>query len=117
MSDKMKICPTCGNKRCPKAFHHLNQCNNSNALGQSSVHLDNAANIISDTTDTPETDAQTHWNGLPILQRSAQIVLADHARNLERQRDEAIGRIKDLMMCEDGHAHKEARKFLAKISK
>ncbi|MFI5296527.1 MAG: hypothetical protein ACHREM_00395 [Polyangiales bacterium] len=30
----MVVCPTCGNKRCPKASHHENDCTNSNAPGQ-----------------------------------------------------------------------------------
>lgn len=28
------VCPTCGNKRCPKATHHDNQCTGSNEPGQ-----------------------------------------------------------------------------------
>jgi hypothetical protein len=26
----MRLCPSCGNKRCPKATNHLNECTNSN---------------------------------------------------------------------------------------
>ena len=29
-SIRMALCPTCGNKRCPKANNHRNQCSNSN---------------------------------------------------------------------------------------
>ena len=30
----MILCPTCGNKRCPKATDHNNKCTNSNEPGQ-----------------------------------------------------------------------------------
>ncbi len=30
----MVVCPTCGNKRCPKATDHKLSCTNSNAPGQ-----------------------------------------------------------------------------------
>lgn len=31
---QMILCPTCGNKRCPKASDHRLACTGSNALGQ-----------------------------------------------------------------------------------
>lgn len=30
----MIVCPDCGNKRCPKATHHANECSGSNEPGQ-----------------------------------------------------------------------------------
>lgn len=33
-SIRMALCPTCGNKRCPKANDHRNRCSNSNVPGQ-----------------------------------------------------------------------------------
>ena len=33
-SIRMALCPTCGNKRCPKANDYRNQCSNSNVPGQ-----------------------------------------------------------------------------------
>ncbi|HZJ13985.1 MAG TPA: hypothetical protein VFD27_03000 [Chthoniobacteraceae bacterium] len=30
----MVLCPTCGNKRCPRANDHKNECTNSNEPGQ-----------------------------------------------------------------------------------
>lgn len=30
----MIVCPTCGNKRCPKATHHIETCSGSNNPGQ-----------------------------------------------------------------------------------
>ena len=30
----MVLCPTCGNKRCPKATHHGYECSGSNTPGQ-----------------------------------------------------------------------------------
>lgn len=29
-----RVCPDCGNKRCPKAKHHDHACSNSNEPGQ-----------------------------------------------------------------------------------
>lgn len=31
---KMVVCPTCGNKRCPKASDHRHECTGSNEPGQ-----------------------------------------------------------------------------------
>jgi len=31
---RMVLCPTCGNKRCPRATNHNNACTNSNDPGQ-----------------------------------------------------------------------------------
>lgn len=31
---RMNLCPDCGNKRCPKATHHDNECTNSNEPNQ-----------------------------------------------------------------------------------
>lgn len=31
---RMIVCPECGNKRCPKATNHINECTNSNEPGQ-----------------------------------------------------------------------------------
>ena len=33
-SMRMILCPTCGNKRCPKATDHELECTNSNEPGQ-----------------------------------------------------------------------------------
>ena len=33
-TNRMILCPTCGNKRCPKATDHRNACPGSNAPGQ-----------------------------------------------------------------------------------
>ncbi len=33
-SSKMILCPDCGNKRCPKASDHRNECTSSNDTGQ-----------------------------------------------------------------------------------
>ena len=30
----MRLCPNCGNKRCPKATDHRNECSGSNDAGQ-----------------------------------------------------------------------------------
>jgi hypothetical protein len=30
----MRLCLNCGNKRCPKATDHNNECSGSNAVGQ-----------------------------------------------------------------------------------
>lgn len=31
---RMSLCPTCGNKRCPGAADHRNECSGSNEPGQ-----------------------------------------------------------------------------------
>lgn len=33
-SMRMALCPTCGNKRCPRAHNHTLACTNSNEPGQ-----------------------------------------------------------------------------------
>lgn len=33
-SVKMRLCPECGNKRCPKATNHIHACTDSNESGQ-----------------------------------------------------------------------------------
>jgi len=35
---RMTLCPTCGNKRCPGAVDHDNQCSGSNEPGQPGSH-------------------------------------------------------------------------------
>ena len=47
-SIRMALCPTCGNKRCPKANNHSLACSGSNAPGQpgsSWEHVQPAAEI------------------------------------------------------------------------
>jgi hypothetical protein len=34
VATRMILCPVCGNKRCPKATFHGNQCTDSNEPGQ-----------------------------------------------------------------------------------
>ena len=34
VTTRMVLCPTCGNKRCPKATDHENGCTGSNEPGQ-----------------------------------------------------------------------------------
>jgi len=34
MIDTMIVCPECGNKRCPMANNHRNECSGSNEPGQ-----------------------------------------------------------------------------------
>ena len=43
---RMILCPTCGNKRCPRATHHDNRCTRSNAVGQ--------AGSVYSIAETPE---------------------------------------------------------------
>jgi hypothetical protein len=38
----MIVCPICGNKRCPKAADHRNECTNSNEPGQVGSLYENA---------------------------------------------------------------------------
>lgn len=39
-SMRMALCPTCGNKRCPKANNCANACTNSNEVGQAGSSLE-----------------------------------------------------------------------------
>ena len=34
LTSRMIVCPLCGNKRCPKATYHDNECGKSNEPGQ-----------------------------------------------------------------------------------
>lgn len=34
LATRMILCPSCGNKRCPKATDHALECTNSNQPGQ-----------------------------------------------------------------------------------
>lgn len=36
LRDHMFLCPTCGNKRCPHANDHREECSGSNDVGQDS---------------------------------------------------------------------------------
>ena len=44
-SIRMALCPTCGNKRCPKANDHRNACTNSNEPGQPGSSWENVKPI------------------------------------------------------------------------
>jgi hypothetical protein len=51
LRSRMIVCPGCGNKRCPKANHHDNECTASNEPGQrgsayTTVLEENRAEII-----------------------------------------------------------------------
>lgn len=35
------VCPTCGNKRCPRATDHIHACTNSNEPGQAGSSWEN----------------------------------------------------------------------------
>ena len=41
------VCPDCGNKRCPKATYHDNDCSGSNASGQEGSVYVNAPTVLS----------------------------------------------------------------------
>lgn len=62
-------------------------------------------------TDTPRTDALLNkpFYG-DVHQRF--YMLEKHAKKLERELNIALDRIRDLLMPEDGHAQREAEKFL-----
>ena len=51
---RMIVCPDCGNKRCPRATHHNNQCTGSNDFGQvGSIY--GGAPFVSDISGNPKT--------------------------------------------------------------
>lgn len=47
MRDRMFLCPTCGNKRCPHATHHEELCSHSNKPGQSGSSYGNITITVS----------------------------------------------------------------------
>jgi len=67
-------------------------------------------------SDTPETNAlanEIYARGIRVIE----IRMLQHARKLERERNKAIERIRDMLECDDGQAFKEVRKFLEGIDK
>lgn len=34
LPERMSLCPSCGNKRCPGAVFHTRKCSGSNRIGQ-----------------------------------------------------------------------------------
>jgi len=64
-------------------------------------------------TDTPRTDALLNLQIRGLYPRQTQLnMLKSHAKGLERELNMALDRIRDLLMEEDGHAQREAEKFL-----
>ena len=64
---------------------------------------------------TPETDQQAIRPQSAIAVGCDEVVTAVFCREIETQRNMALDRIRDLLMDEDGYAHKEARKFLERF--
>ena len=59
--DRMLLCPTCGNKRCPKATDHTLACTDSNEPGQAGsiygwLHVEPA-----DDPDMPQSHFGDGW--------------------------------------------------------
>ena len=67
-------------------------------------------------TDTPRTYALLN---MPFYgdKHSRFCMLENHAKGLERDLNMALDRIRDLLMPEDGHAQREAEKFLEQFNK
>jgi hypothetical protein len=72
----MFLCPTCGNKRCPKSTNHDLDCSGSNDVGQAGSSWENvkpwpkpiAAPVIVDDDEGPDEDATPieHERGEPV---------------------------------------------------
>lgn len=63
---RMILCPTCGNKRCPKATNHNNPCTNSNEPGQPGSRYTNNFYQPDNIFDIPAIESDT-WD-IPIGQ-------------------------------------------------
>ena len=68
-------------------------------------------NYETQKTDTPRTNALLNK---PYYkdEHLRFYMLEKHAKKLERELNMALDRIRDLLMPEDGHAQREAEKFL-----
>lgn len=49
---RMILCPKCGNKRCPHATDHRNECTGSNEPGQKGSAYENCAPPNAELVDT-----------------------------------------------------------------
>lgn len=49
----MNLCPDCGNKRCPRATHHIHECTGSNEPGQPGSDYANIRRIERVAADPP----------------------------------------------------------------
>jgi hypothetical protein len=82
MLDRMIVCPTCGNKRCPKASDHTLQCTNSNDLNQ----------VGSIYTHPP----QRTWRGLAKEDRLCAKYMQDAPDGIEAVIDYIESKLKEL---------------------
>ena len=53
----MIVCDKCGNKRCPHALHHLNDCTNSNATSQHVEHQPRPLNRLAAFMEATDIEA------------------------------------------------------------
>lgn len=65
------VCPTCGNKRCPKASHHGNACTGSNDAGQpgSDYGIDGPIIDVAAGTAHARAAADAFASGIPEVPR------------------------------------------------
>ena len=82
----MIVCETCGNKRCPHATDHRNECTYSNEPSQPPsmfVGLQEKARLIK-TVGSPMTPVEPPKDGTPIFAIGEMVCEKDMAGRLER---------------------------------
>jgi hypothetical protein len=73
-----------------------------------------AGELRNEIMNTPRTDEQVEFCkklGIPKI-GEVDFISAPFARTLERTRNQAIERLRDILKGDDGQAYKEAEKFL-----
>jgi hypothetical protein len=79
---RMILCPTCGNKRCPRATNHNNPCTNSNEPGQPGSRYTNNFYQPDNIFDIPAIE-NTDYGALKIKPYETPFVIECKNRNGE----------------------------------
>lgn len=80
---RMILCPTCGNKRCPRATNHNNPCTNSNEPGQPGSRYTNNFYQPDNIFDIPAIENNTDYGALKIKPYETPFVIECKNRNGE----------------------------------
>ncbi len=80
---RMILCPTCGNKRCPRATNHNNPCTNSNEPGQPGSRYTNNFYQPDNIFDIPGMEDIPDYGALKIKEYETPFVIECKNRNGE----------------------------------